>query len=78
MPQFFNNILCVTYEELIPAFFNENTLKSALGRAEKRGYGIKRVVKGGNGRQALIEFDSLPADIQLSLGDPRKTEHILE
>ncbi len=79
MPQFYNNILVVTYEELVPSFFSsEKVLSVTSKRAEKRGYGIKRVVKGGNGHPALIEFDSLPDYIQLELGDPRKNVHVLE
>ena len=39
---------------------------------------MNRARFGGNGREALIDFDSLPVDIQTKLGDPRKVGHILE
>lgn len=81
MPHFWNNtaILVVTEEELVPAFFAKyDTLQKTIKRAEQRGYGIRKVQSGGNGRQLLIDYDSLPENIRLALGDPRKSLHILE
>ncbi|SDC53770.1 hypothetical protein [Williamwhitmania taraxaci] len=80
MPHFFNNnILVVTELELIPAHFSTyDALRMAIKRAEKRGYGITRVQSGGNGRQLLIDFDSLPMSIRDAIGDPRKGKHVLE
>jgi len=79
MPIPWNNILVVTLEELVPKFYSSYpVLKEVIHRAEKRGYGIRRVQKGGNGRVMLIDFDSLPREIQEAIGDPRKVEHILE
>lgn len=80
MPSFWNNILVVTVEELVPEYFGTlKTLQSAIRRAEKRGYGIRKAQSGGGlGRVLLIDFDSLPKRIQDGLGDPRKHQHLLE
>lgn len=81
MPHFWNNtqILVVTAEELIPDFYSRlEVLQVAISRAAKRGYGIRKVQSGGNGRQLLIDYDSLPENIRLQLGDPRKPLHVME
>lgn len=80
MPHIWNNILAVTYEELVPEHFaTKKYLSVRLSRAKKRGYGIKKIREGkGKNSPALIEFDSLPENVKLELGDPRKTGHILE
>jgi len=79
MPHYWNNILVVTKEELVPVFFKTSTyLSVAINRFKGKNYGIQRVQVGGNGRQLLISFDSLPVEIQTKLGDPRKLTHILE
>lgn len=79
MPHIFNDILVVTLEELVPEFYtSEKSVSNACKRGEKRGYGMRRVQLGGNGRQMLIDFDSLPIDIRQAIGDPRKVGHILE
>ncbi len=79
MPSAWNNHLVVTKDELIPAYFNNwNTLKSVITRTEKEDYGIKKLRIGGNGREVLIDFDTLPKDIQRSIGDPRKLNHVME
>lgn len=71
--------LVVTQEELIPTFYNcYRTLQSEIRRYAERGYGIKAVQRGGNGRQLLISYDSLSAEIKNALGDPRKPGHLLE
>jgi hypothetical protein len=78
MPHEWNNILVVTLDELVPDWFGTvNTLNSTIRRYKDKSYGIKRVQLGGNGRQMLISFDSLPRHIQDGLGDPRKCDHIL-
>ncbi len=65
MPHYWNNILVVNKEELVPAWWNSpNTLYSELQRHKDKSYGIKRAQLGGNGRQLLIAFDSLPREIQ--------------
>ncbi len=73
-----NNILVVTYEDLVPMFYTMDALKKALQRAEKRGFGLKRVARGHNGGQALIAFDSLPEKVRSQIDDPRVGEHVLE
>ena len=79
MPHFQGDILVVTKEELIPDFWNTyNALKVQLHRHKNLSYGIKRHQVGGNGRQLLITFDSLPSHIREALGDPRLADHPLE
>jgi hypothetical protein len=79
MPHAWNNLIVVTKEELVPAWYNSmNSLSKSIYRYQNFPYGIKRVQLGGNGRQMLIDFDSLPMNIQEGLGDPRKLNHILE
>jgi hypothetical protein len=80
MPHFFNDILVVTYDELVPEFYKSVAVVSGkCARDERKGYGLKRVSgKGGGGHVVLLAYDSLPIEIQAALGDPRKTEHILE
>ncbi|MBS1744986.1 MAG: hypothetical protein JST21_02325, partial [Bacteroidetes bacterium] len=79
MPQDWNNIMVVTADELVPHYYNcIKTLQSDIARHINDDYGIKRVQKGGNGRQMLIAFDSLPPEIKNALGDPRKITNPLE
>ena len=77
MPHYFKDMLVVTVDELAP-FYSYTTLAQKLYRAEKRGYGMKRVMLGGNERQLLVDFDTLPNNIKNSIGDPRQTGHPLE
>lgn len=79
MPYEWNNILVVTKDELVPKFYtSSNTLYSAIQRYEEKPYGIKRVQRACNNRPMLIDFDSLPTEIQELIGDPRKVDSILE
>ncbi len=55
-----------------------NALKIELYRYKNKPYGIKRLMLGGNGRRLLVDFDTLPKDIQEFLGDPRKADNPLE
>lgn len=72
MPKIWNNILTVNSDELVPSFYNcLKTLQCEIDRNKANDYGIKKVRKGGNGRQMLIAFDSLPKYIQDAIGDPR-------
>lgn len=80
MPQYHNDTLVVTYEELVPRFYkNEEYLKVKVSLDGKRGFGIRKIQRGGGTeKQALIEFDSLPRKIREQLDDPRKGMHVLE
>ncbi len=79
MPHTWNNMMVVTKDELVPAWWNSiNTLYSEIQRYKNKPYGIKRIQLGGNGRQLLVAFDSLPRETQDGIGDPRKVSHILE
>jgi hypothetical protein len=78
MPHFFNNIVVVTHDELVPEHYSYDALKKALKRCDQRGYGIKRVMLGGNGRQLLVDFDTLPRKVRECFKDPRVAEHPLE
>lgn len=79
MPKIWNNIIVVTADELVPTFFNTlKTLQSEIDRNKENDYGVKKVRKGGNGRQMLIAFDSLPKYMQDAIGDPRKVSNPLD
>lgn len=78
MPHFHNNILAVTVDELVPEHMTYQALAKAVKRSEQRGYGMRRVQRGGRERQLLVEFDSLPAHIRQQLDDPRKEAHPME
>jgi hypothetical protein len=80
MPQLWlHNKVAVEKDELVPEFWNKlNSLQAEIIRYQELPYGIKRLQKGGNGRKLLIDFDSLPREIQEAIGDPRKVDHILE
>jgi hypothetical protein len=74
-----NNVVAVEMEELVPRFWNKlGSLQLELHRYKEKPFGIKRLQLGGNGRKLLINFDTLPAHIQDTLGDPRKANHPLE
>lgn len=78
MPHNWGNILVVTKDELIPKYYNSlSALKVEVHRYKDLPYGIKKVQKGGNGRQMYIDFDSLSKEVQDSMGDPRKMRHPL-
>ncbi len=76
MPEIWNNIAVVTQKELEP-WFTYDALQKHIKRHEDKKYGIKKARSGGNGRQLLIIYDSLPGDIKNVLQDPRKLDHIL-
>ncbi len=79
MPHKWNNTLVVTKDELVPVWWSSiNTLYSEIQRYKNKSYGIKRAQLGGNGRQLLVAFNSLPREVQDGIGDPRKVKHILE
>ena len=77
MPHYWGKILVVTKDELVPKYYNTLPhLQKEILRYKTKPYGIKQVQKGGNGRQMLIDFDSLSMDVQNSIGDPRKMKHL--
>ena len=86
MPQYKDNILVVTKDELLaardengtPFFSNWIHLSTTLYRYKDKTYGLKRVGRGGGkGNPVFIAFDSLSEEMQDAIGDPRKGEHVL-
>ena len=86
MPQYKDNILVVTKDELLaardengtPFFSNWIHLSTTLYRYKDKAYGLKRVGRGGGkGNPVFIAFDSLSEEMQDAIGDPRKGEHVL-
>lgn len=77
MPHFWGHTLVVTKDELVPKYYSFGNLRQLVSRYKDLPYGIKKVQSGGNGRQMLIAFDSLPKELQNSIGDPRKMKHPL-
>jgi hypothetical protein len=79
MPHEFNGIIAVRHNELIPIFYkNIDVLKATVCRQRTKSYGIKKLQSGGNGRELLIDFDSLPVEIRQALGDPRKVTNWMD
>lgn len=74
----FDGKVAVTLKALAPQFYTEGALIKRIQRYKNKPYGIKRLMIGGNGRQVLIDFDSLPKEVQDALPDPRKADHVLE
>ncbi|QHN64874.1 hypothetical protein [Bergeyella cardium] len=80
MPHFWNNTdkVAVMVDELVPRFWSsQNILSKAISRNRKNIYGIKALQNGCRNRKLIIDFDSLPGDMQEALGDPRKLPHAL-
>jgi hypothetical protein len=73
-----NNIVAVEVKELVPAFWNEKNLYQKLWLQKEKPFGIKRLEGCFKDGVGLIDFDTLPREIQEALGDPRKTNHPLE
>ena len=80
MPHVWDNILVCTKDELIGdgLFPSYPALKMSLRRHKDKSYGPKRAQHGGNCRKLRVVFDSLPKKYQQIIGDPRKSDHILE
>lgn len=80
MPQYLGETLVVTKNELVPVHYpSYDALRMKLKRDEpKSGYGLKRAMLGGNGRELLIKFDTLPKRMQDEIGDPRKKKQPIE
>jgi len=73
MPFEYNGKIGLTDLELLPFF---GTLAN-LNKAKTRGK-IKPLRRGGNGREALTDFDSVAIEIQAAIGDPRNVKHVFE
>ncbi len=79
MPHIWNNILVVTKDELVPDWWRTyNNLANEIWRYKDKSYGLTRAQVGGNGRQLLIRFDSLPKNVQDGIGNPNADKHPLE
>lgn len=60
MPKVINNITCVSYSELVGSgILTSSNYKLMVYRGK-----IKKVATGGNGREAQIDYKSLPFEIQ--------------
>lgn len=65
MPKIVNNVVCVSYSELVGSgIMTLDNLKKMVARCK-----IKKVVSGGNGREAQIDYKSLPFEIQKSVDE---------
>jgi hypothetical protein len=80
MPIEFNGKIAVRASELIPNWYSSVVvLSKQLNRDEKKdNYGMKKIQSGGNGRELLIDFDSLDIEIRRALGDPRTVRNWME
>ena len=80
MPHFHtHNKAAVTVDELVPSWFGSyDGLYKQIQRNKDYPSAIRRLQRGGNGRQMLIDYDTLPLEIREALGDPRLCENILE
>lgn len=69
MQYIYNNILCLTYDELVPAILNRDNYYHHRDKGNITVHGT-----GGNGRIVLIEFETLPPKYKLLVrkvyGDP--------
>lgn len=74
--------VAVALHELVPDFFpSYGALKLRMWRDAKASggrYGIKRLQRAGNTNEVLFDFDTLPREIQLALGDIRDANHYME
>lgn len=59
MPQLYNNIVCLTHEELVPDFLSVYDYRNGTNRRK-----FKVVRRGCYGTPALVEFNSLPTRIK--------------
>lgn len=57
-----NKTICISYTELINGIITPASLKALVRRGK-----INQTRRGGNGRTALYEIESLPIDIQVEL-----------
>ncbi|MDB5029714.1 hypothetical protein [Mucilaginibacter sp.] len=73
MPVEYNGKIGVTVNEILPFFSSYYVIEKRL----RDGMFI-RIRLGGNGRVLLMDFDSMPTEIQHAIGDPRLVKHIFE
>ncbi|MBI9055482.1 MAG: hypothetical protein JEY96_16790 [Bacteroidales bacterium] len=59
MPQLYNNIVCLTHEELVPNFLSVYDYRNGTNRKK-----FKVARRGCYGTPALVEFESLPTRIK--------------
>jgi hypothetical protein len=79
MPYEFKDKIAVRCSELIGIHFtNYESLKKTIQRHKDKPYGIKKLQSGGNGRELLIDFDTLDIEIRNALGDPRKVTNWMD
>jgi len=65
MPYIHNGIEVVTLDELVPEYYKSyDALNQAIYRSKDKLYGPKRALNGGNGREMLVVFSSLPGRIR--------------
>jgi hypothetical protein len=70
-----NNKIAVRTWELVPRFFSSSkVLVNRIIKDKDKPHGIRKLQSGGNGRELLIDFDSLGKAIRDELGDPRRVE----
>lgn len=73
MPKVINNIICVSYSELVGSGILTKANYDWMCHKKK----LRKVATGGNGREALVDYNSLPGDIKQSIcemfGDPRES-----
>lgn len=73
------NKVAVQLNELVPDWWSSyEALKMKINRESNFDYGIRRLQRGCKNNQVLIDFDTLPREIQEALGDPRRCQHIME
>lgn len=65
MPKVINNITCVSYSELVSSgIVSSNVYNNNIRRGK-----FKRIATGGNGREALVDYKSLPFEIQKTVDE---------
>lgn len=79
MPHDYNGKVAVKASELIPRWYSSIAILSKqLTRDKDKSYGMKRLQSAGNGRELLIDFDTLDIEIRNALGDPRKVTNWMD
>lgn len=72
MPIEWNGKIAVRTWELVPKYFSSTqVLANRLVKDKDKPHGIRKIQSGGNGRELLIDFDTLEKEWRDELGDPR-------